>query len=108
MFHVRFEPAIAENGFAAVDSGWAKQEAGRERKEDARERKGNKFWVRLRGEVRKDGGRRHRPWLPPSPVRREKRRRRRREEKGEGFESEGGWRSGFGVIRGERALFGLV
>ena len=60
VFHVRFEPAIAEHGFAAVDSGWAKQEAGRKRKEDARERKGNKFWVRLRGEVRKeewfDGG----------------------------------------------------
>ena len=66
VFHVKFEPAIAENGFAAVDSGWAKQEAGRERKEDARERKGNKFWVRLRGEVRKDGGRRRHPWLPSS------------------------------------------
>ena len=46
------ELAVTGNGFAAVDSGWAKQEAGRERKEDARERKGNKFWVRLRGEVR--------------------------------------------------------
>ena len=71
MFHVRFEPAIAEHGFAAVDNDWAKQEAGRKRKEDARERKGNRFWVRLRGEVRKDGGSRRCPWLPPSPVRRE-------------------------------------
>ena len=47
------------------------------------------------------------PW-PPEFAEEEERRRRRREEKGEGFESQGGWRSGFGVIREERALFGLV
>ena len=43
--------------------------------------------MRLWGEMSKDGGRRRRPWLPPSPVQREERREVKGKDKG--FESEG-------------------
>ena len=53
------------------------------------------------------------PSLPSEPLDTEEGREKiefesGREEEGEGIESQRRWRSGFGVIREERALFGLV